>query len=146
IDKVNGVSLQEMLGRILMYNPAPSISIKQFIPAEIVTWMLNGRKDSYVDVSYLDENDQPKDVRIRREALRDRAFVILPNLPEQRMSFDARSLDEKTGYIRFNLFAVPVIEKFCNAIGEFQSKEQLVIDLRGNIGGVLAVIPTLAGM
>jgi len=147
IEKVSGVSLQEMLNRILIYNSSiHSTSVKQFVPSYVVSSMLNGERDSYVTVSYLDENDQPKEAKIRREPLKEKTIIVAANFPPQTLSFESTSLDEKTGYIRFNVFAIPVIERFCQAIGDLRSKDGLILDLRGNTGGVLAAIPTLAGM
>jgi carboxyl-terminal processing protease len=147
IDKVNGVSLQEMLDRILVYNASMhSTSVKQFVPAYVVSAMLNGDRDTYVTLGYLDENDQPKESRVRREILKEKSIAVAPNFPAQQLSFESRSIDENTGYIRFNMFAIPVIERFCRAVGEFKAKSGLVIDLRGNTGGVMASVPTLAGM
>jgi carboxyl-terminal processing protease len=147
LDKVNGISLQEMLNRIMIYNSSiHSTSVKQFVPAYVVSAMLNGNRDSYVTVGYLDEADQPKEVRIRREPLKERSISIASNFPPQQLSFESRSIDDSTGYIRFNFFAMPVIDRFCRAIGDFKSKSGLIIDLRGNTGGVLASVPTLAGM
>ena len=147
IEKVNGVSLANMLDRILAYNSSiHSTNIKQFVPAYVASLMLNGPRDSFVTLGYLDEKDQPREIRIKREPLKERAIVIAPNFPPQELSYEARSIDDKTGYIRFNLFAIPVISRFCESIGEFGSKDGLIIDLRGNTGGVLASIPMLAGM
>jgi C-terminal processing protease CtpA/Prc len=82
IDKVNGVSLTDMLSRIQIYYAAISKThIKQHIPAEVVAWMLNGAKDTFVNVGYIDENEQAKEVRVRREPLKEKAVVILPNFP-----------------------------------------------------------------
>jgi carboxyl-terminal processing protease len=147
IDKVNGISLQDMLNRILIYNATVhSTSVKQFVPAYVVSAMINGERDSYVTIGYLDENDQVKEAKIRREVLKEKSIAIAPNFPPQQLSFESRSISENVGYIRFNMFAIPVIEKFCRSIGEFKTKRGLVIDLRGNTGGILASVPTLAGM
>src|SRR4051794_24218945 len=147
IEKVNGVSLQEMLNRILVYNSSiHSTSVKQFVPSYVVSSMLDGEPDTYVTVSYLDENDQPKEAKIKREPLKEKNITVALNFPPQTLSFEAASLDDKTGYIRFNIFAIPVIERFCQAVGDFKTKDGLVIDLRGNTGGILASIPILAGM
>ena len=147
VEKVNGVSLADMLTRVMIYySSINSINVKQFVPAYVVSSMLNGEPDSYVTIGYVDENDQPKEVKIRREPLKEKIITIAPNFPPQDLSFESGSLDDKTGYIRFNVFAIAVIDKFCQAIGEFKGKQGLVIDLRGNTGGVLASIPILAGM
>ena len=147
IEKVNGVSLQDMLTRVMIYHSSNhSTNVKQFVPAYVVSSMLNGTPDTYVSVGYLDENDQPREIKIRREPLKEQIITISPNFPPSELSFQSSSLDEKTGFIRFNMFALPVIDKFCRAIGDFKDKQGLIIDLRGNTGGVLATIPVLAGM
>ena len=65
IEKINDVSLTEIMQRIsIYYANAPAI-IRE-LPGEIVGSFLNGEKDSKVDITYLDETDKQKQVTIRR--------------------------------------------------------------------------------
>jgi carboxyl-terminal processing protease len=147
LESINGVSLAEMLQRIqIYYSSLGKGNLSRFVPAVIVSFMLNGSKDTKVTVGYLDQDDAKKELSIQRERLAGRAVTIGPNFPEEQLNFEARSLDEQTGYIRFNLFAVPVIEKFCAAMTELSGKKSIIIDLRGNTGGLMASLIPLAGM
>jgi hypothetical protein len=48
--------------------------------------------------------------------------------------------------VRFNLFAAPVLEKFCAALRTLKDAPGLVIDLRGNRGGLLGLVYGLGGL
>jgi C-terminal peptidase prc len=145
IDKINGVSLADLLLRVNLYNNK-SANIRRYLPFQIVSAFLNGEKDSVVNITYIDETNQPKEKPIRRERLKAETITISKNMPERRLIFETRSLPDDVGYIRFNYFGIPVIEKFCNAVAEFKDKKAIVVDLRGNMGGVLATLVGLGGM
>ncbi len=60
------------------------------------------------------------------------------------LEFESRNLDRGIGYIRFNHFAEPIVEPFISALSEMRDAPGLVIDLRGNSGGYLRVLDSLA--
>lgn len=145
IQKVNDVSLDELLLKVDIYF-ANVKNIKRNLPDEIVNSVLNGEKDSEVSLTVLDETDKPKEVKLRRERLRGEQIVIRKNYPEQQLIYETETLNNEVGYIKFNLFALPIIEKFCNSLTELKDKKAIVIDLRGNSGGILATMIALSGM
>ncbi len=145
LDQINGISLSDMVGRTLIYYSYIR-NIERYIPQQIVEWFLNGEKDSYVTISCLDADDKPVQFKIRREKLLGQRISIGANYPEQFLRFESKSLSEDVGYIRFNLFALPIIEKYCSALSDFKDKKAIVIDLRGNIGGIIGIIYALSGM
>ncbi len=145
IEKINDVSLADMVLRISVYYAA-SPEIMRLLPAELVHSFLNGEKDSTVDITYLDESDQRKEVTIRRELVKSQTISIGKNFPDQQLEFETASLNDETGYIRFNEFALPVIEKVCASLSLLKNKKALIIDLRGNTGGVMASMVGLSGM
>lgn len=145
IDKINGVSLSELLRRIEIQN-INSARIKKYLPLEIVASFLNGEKDSLVSITYLDENDYSKEIAIRRERLKSQTITLGRSFPDRQLEFEMADIGEDVGYIRFNFFAMPVIGKFCDAVGRFSDKKAVIIDLRGNMGGILATMIGLGGM
>lgn len=145
IEKINDVSLAELLRKVET-SPPSRRDIKRFLPAQIVEWMLNGERDSSVALTYTDETGQAKDAEIRREWLKGETISLGDNFPEQFLSFETASLNEDVGFVKFNLFALPVIEKFCAAVGEFKDKKAIIVDLRGNTGGLLGALVGLGGM
>lgn len=136
IEAINGVLLNEFLEAIR----PEYLNVKSFdkkIPAQVVEWFLDGEKDTFVQVSVLDETDKPKNFTIKRERISGEFVTILSSVPDQYLRFDTKSINQDIGYVKFNFFALPIIEKFCSAITEFKDKKALIIDLRGNKGGLL---------
>ena len=145
IEKINDVALGEMLVNIEIYY-ASFKNIKRHLPAQVVGWFLNGGEDSFVEVSYLDETEQLKNLKIRREKLTGETISIGKNFPEQYLKFETASLNDDVGYVKFNLFALPVVEKFCASLTQLKDKKAIIIDLRGNTGGILGTLIALSGM
>lgn len=145
LDKINGVSMTDVMWRTLTFYSYIR-NMERRLPREIVEWFLNGEKDTKVAITCLDGENRPVDFLISRERLKGELISIGPNFPRQFLDFEARSLTDDVGYIRFNLFAVPVMDRFCSAVRDFKNKKALVIDLRGNVGGVLGTINGLSGM
>lgn len=145
IESINDVSMAMLLAKLQVYS-AGSRRFGRYLPYEIVQYFLNGEKDSYVRIGYLDEKDERKEVTFRRERIRSQTVSIGSNFPDTQLSFETISLRDDIGLIRFNTFAVPVVAKFCDALTEFAAKKAIVIDLRGNLGGNLGAVIGLAGM
>lgn len=145
IEAVNGVSLSLLLFKLqVMYPDAKNI--RRYLPQEVVSEFLNGEKDSYVTVKYLDANDKENEIQIRRERLKSETVTIGENFPESQLRFESVSLSQDVGLIRFDHFAIQVIDKFCEALTKFKDKKAIIVDFRGNTGGSLAVMVGLAGM
>lgn len=68
------------------------------------------------------------------------------NLPPQHVWFESKKLDN-TGYVRFNMFLdlVRVITSFGNAVEACQQCDGMIIDLRGNPGGIGGMAMGMAG-
>ena len=137
IKNVNTVSIDALLKSA---NSAESKKFKKQLPLAIVSYFLNGERDVPVLINYLDGDDKPQEKVIMREKLSGESVKLLSNLPRQFVRFEAESLNEETGYIKFNYFAVSLVDKFCGAIGKFKDKKNLIIDLRGNLGGSLGTL------
>ena len=75
--------------------------------------------------------------------------VQFSNLPPMRVTVDHRavktSAGRQAGVIAFNIWMAQVDEPFARAVDEFRQSDGLVIDLRGNPGGLAAMISGLAG-
>ena len=145
IEKINGVSLSELLRRIDAQK-VDAAKVKKYLPFEIVNSFLNGERDSAVALTYFDETNLPRDIVVPRERLKSETVSLGSSFPDRQLQFEAYPLNDDVGYIKFNIFVIPVIGKFCDAISEFRDKKAIVIDLRGNFGGVLASMVALAGM
>jgi carboxyl-terminal processing protease len=131
-----------MLQRASVYQPA----VKHQLPTEIVLEYFNGLPGTYARVSYLDARNILRRVSIKREKLKGEMSPPLPSMPSQFVEFESRRLRNGIGYIRFNVFAVPVMDKFCAALSSFADAPGVVLDLRGNRGGLLAMLYGMGGL
>jgi len=145
IDKVNDVSLAELLKQIENYY-ANIRNVKRHLSAQIIDSMLNGEKDSFVILTVSGETEPPKEIKVQREKLKGETISLGKNYPEQFLRFETASLNAEVGFVKFNLFALPVVEKFCSALTQLKDKKAIIIDLRGNGGGILGSLVGLGGM
>ena len=145
IESVNRVSLSELLKRIGTGKIDP-VKTRKFLTTQIISGFINGEKDSLVEIRFLDAADQLKVVQIPRTRLPSVTISMGSSFPDRQLRYESYSLDDDIGYIRFNYFALPVVSEFCNSIFTFAKKKGLIVDLRGNLGGVLATLSGLGGM
>jgi carboxyl-terminal processing protease len=73
--------------------------------------------------------------------------VTFGNLPGMRLSFESRTLDQGIGYIRFNEFLDPatLMPRFETALRGFSHAPGIILDLRGNPGGIALMAMGIAG-
>lgn len=133
IEKINGISLKSFVEKIRQNSIYAKIYERQ-LPGLLLSF-IDGASIGAVKIGFRDEREQAKEVEIRREAFKGEFVKILSGLPAQFLTFESKSLDEETGYIKFNLFALKTVEKFCAAVSQFKNKKAIVIDMRGNAGG-----------
>lgn len=107
---------------------------------------LGGKAGTEVNVSYLDEADNLHQVAIKRERLKGSLSQPVGNLPPLYMELESKRLDGGIGYIRFTVFTPQMAEKLCGAIRSMRDARGLVVDLRGNPGGVMGVASGVAGL
>ncbi|HXF05498.1 MAG TPA: S41 family peptidase [Blastocatellia bacterium] len=107
---------------------------------------LLGRAGTSVRLVYLDEQDRQREVVLVRQPLKGEMSPPLGNFPSQYTEFEARRLAGGIGYIRFNVFVVPLMEKIRAAIRAMSDAPGLIFDLRGNPGGIGGMAPGIAGL
>lgn len=145
IDKINGVSMKETIDLLLASGISRS-EMQYALPIELVNEFLNGEPETSVFLTCLDENDRVREFTVERRELSGEMISMSTDIPDHMLKFESRELTPDVGYIHFNAFAVPVIDKFCNALTGFNKKKGLVIDLRGNLGGIIVSMIGLSGM
>jgi carboxyl-terminal processing protease len=91
--------------------------------------------------------DQPVVLTVR-DGTSDRARTVSvsrrPARVDQALEFESKQLNEKVGYIRFNNFLGDLTDRVINALKTMSGVSTLVVDLRGNGGGVGDLAPALA--
>ena len=145
LDKINGVSMNEFLASIRQFS-SDTKKYEQKFPLEVKEWFLNGPKGTLLEITVIDEKDEAKEIILKREKLSGNFVTVLNGVPEQYLRYESKSLNDQIGYIKFNIFALPLIEKFCGSISDFKDKKAIVIDLRGNYGGLFGALMGISGL
>jgi carboxyl-terminal processing protease len=131
-----------MLEAAAVYEP----SALHQIPEEILVGFVNGEPGTSVRISYLDGLNRVRRAVLPREHLAGEMSPVFQAMPSQFFEFESRRLRGGVGYIRFNLFVAPVLDKFCAALRGMRDAPGIVLDLRGNRGGLLGLVYGLGGL
>ena len=142
---IDGRPLSEILRTlrlVAVYEP----SARNQIPSEIIVGYVNGPPGTSVRLTFLDGRNRVRRAVVPRERLKGELVPLFQALPAQLVEFESARLRGGVGYVRFNLFAAPVLEKFCAALGSLKDAPGLVLDLRGNRGGLLGLVYGMGGL
>lgn len=124
--------------------------------ASLYTWQaiaqrLQGADGSSVDLTFLDAENNEVRLDIARVDPPGQ-MVKFGNLPPLSTHLSHRWLtaeetgdpEARIGYIAFNIFMIPIIPQFERAMVEMQDADGIIIDLRGNPGGIGGMAGSLA--
>ena len=103
-----------------------------------------GPSDTTVSIEYLDENGGSHLEKIVRAKRKVKMVFDDAPLPPSFVEFEAKLLDNNIGYVRFNAFIPTVDHKFKSTIESMGDTSALIIDLRGNHGGIFDVRKAMA--
>lgn len=142
IQSIDGRTIEQISEEVVLIPPMHERNKRKRITDAVLT-RAYGSPGTTVEVTFLDGND---DVHNRSivHANRPGGEVIDEGLPAFYTEFEARRLNGGIGYIRFNAFLPPVDQKFFQAVESMGDTAGLIIDLRGNHGGVFEVRKALA--
>lgn len=108
--------------------------------------LMGGKPDSKVALEFLDGEDKAVSVELTRVKYAGEMSQPLGHFPKQKVIFESRLLPENIGYIRFNMWVIPQAAKIRAAVREFANADGIIIDLRGNPGGVGGIAGGVAGL
>jgi len=145
IDKINDISLQEIAERIRSASPHVH-HLDRLLPTAIKSWILDRDYALNIKITCIDENNVSKEFDLPRRPLAGDIVGFGNGLPEQFLEYRSASLNDDVGYIKFNVFAMRVLGKLCDSLAEFRDKKTLILDMRGNAGGLIYAMRGIAGM
>jgi Periplasmic protease len=121
-------------------------TLRDMMLARGLTSRLNGDLNEKVRVRFLDGLGKTVDLKIGEAAPRG-AATTFGLLPTQYVWVESRMLEGNIGYIAFNMFLDParLMPAFEEAIKNFQRADGVIIDIRGNPGGIGIMATGLAG-
>ncbi|MCA1632180.1 MAG: hypothetical protein LC802_00325 [Acidobacteria bacterium] len=116
------------------------------IRGEILINYLGGTPGTEVRVGYVDEAGRERQAVVKRERLSGEMSPPLGNLPPMYTELESKRLPGDVGYVRFSAFTPQLMERICSALRSLGDARGLVIDLRGNPGGVMGIASGLSGL
>lgn len=145
IKKVGARSLDSVIAEIERHPLWGSI-IRPELPVFLVAGFINGEQASPLQLGYLDARNRLHTISIRRERLKGEMSPAMGNMPSMYTEFESKRLRGGVGYIRFNAFVPSLMEKLCGALRSMKNAPGIILDLRGNQGGLLGMIGGLTGL
>jgi carboxyl-terminal processing protease len=145
IKKVGDRSLDLVIAEIEKHPLWGSI-IRPELPVFLIAGFINGELTSPLKLGYLDARNRWHSITIRRERLKGEMSPAIGNLPSMYTEFESKRLQGGVGYIRFNAFVPSLMERLCGALRTMKDAPGIILDLRGNQGGLLGMIGGLTGL
>ncbi|HEX4137536.1 MAG TPA: S41 family peptidase [Bryobacteraceae bacterium] len=143
LDSINGAKLTPALRLLDDLKDRESPRIVE----QSVSKKLSGPSDQPVSVDIIDDQGQSKHIELQRGGAEKGKLVRFGNLPETRLYFESRALPDGAGYIHFNEFLDPasIMPQFETALKNFHNAPGVMLDLRGNPGGIGIMAMGIAG-
>ena len=120
--------------------------IQNVLRERTVQGLINGKADTTLKLEVIDEKDGARSFDVARRTFSGEMSQPLGNFPAQEVIFESKRLPSGIGYIRFNMWVIPQVQKIRKAIRELADAKGLIVDLRGNPGGIGGMAPGFAGM
>lgn len=145
VESVRNVRLSERLEKLLTEVESQKA---HFLAWRMVKAMLMGNAGSSVPIDFLNETNQPVTLMLERRPAKG-SLAKLGLLPPLYAHLESKRIKSSSGadigLIRFNLFMIPIAGAFDQSIDQFRDADGIVIDLRGNFGGIAGMIMGFAG-
>ncbi|MCJ8329333.1 MAG: hypothetical protein HRT89_15760 [Lentisphaeria bacterium] len=141
IQKINSFHVETYLKKLLRTNLKPHkkrSSLYYFFQNT-----LSQKEGAELKFVFKNRDDKIENISLRAVLPKGKA-VKLGHLSESYLSFEKRKLTASTGYIAFNLFYVQHMKPIKKAFYDFHYLENIIIDLRGNPGGIGILAGTIA--
>jgi carboxyl-terminal processing protease len=135
-----------LAGELARIAGAPLRKVQQsFRARRLMDSMLAGAPGAVVEIEYVDASGTRNTAQIRRRP-RPGKPTALGELRGVLTNFTARRLDGNVGYLRFNVFMPVLMDDIRAAVRSFSDCAGVILDLRGNTGGVAQMAPAIAGL
>jgi carboxyl-terminal processing protease len=144
IVEIDGKPLAEALSKAK--KPFRRKTVLDLVRHRIVTNRLEGKIGNTKRVAFRDGSDEPVALEIDLAAQKGAKFQ-LGNFPRMYIWIESERLDGDVGYIAFNGFMDPlrVMPAFEKAVKSFVDAKGIIIDVRGNGGGMPGMAMGMAG-
>jgi carboxyl-terminal processing protease len=140
VESVNGNALTATIQRL-----SGDAALSELNRTRAVLARVSGEIGGKLAVTFFNGSNTPLPLQLDLVAARGTP-VSFGNLPNQHVWYESKKIG-RTGYVRFNMFldVVRLMNSFAKSVSECQDCDGLVIDVRGNPGGLGAMAMGMAG-
>ncbi len=143
--EINGKTIDQIVKK-RESEPTPPFNqrnLKSMITQDIIR-ELYGTPGDTVSLKYLDADNLKHNIKITLKKRSIKKVSLLPGLLKIYASINTRVINNKTGYIRFNVFHPVILDSIVNIIHKYKNLPGIIIDIRGNPGGDFNTRKTIA--
>jgi len=144
ITSIDATQVQQVLDRFKKSTESGGITRVRMTRSLLAR--INGAPRTAVKLGVLDGNDKPREVTVERQRLKGEMSARFGNFPPQYTEFEAKRLEGGIGYIRFNIFVMLLMNRIKDAIRSMMDAPGIIMDLRGNPGGLGGMASGIAGV
>lgn len=146
IQKIDGKTTAEILAPLeeKLLTRKVTDAAKMLFRRRALLAVLSGKPATVVKVETLDAQNKVQTFEIERAPYTGEMSAPMGNFPAQRVIFESKRLPGNIGYVRFNIWVTPHMAKLRDAIRSMSDTKGLIIDLRGNPGGLGMMTTALA--
>jgi len=137
VEEINGKTLARLEAEVERIPPLNERNERKRVTGKVLE-QLYGKTGEAVSLVYRNAAGERREAAGRLRPRPGRQELPDERLPPFYVEFETRKLGE-IGYVRFNAFLPPVQERFAEAVASFRQAPGLILDLRGNHGGVFPV-------
>jgi carboxyl-terminal processing protease len=142
--RVNETDLEALARRVALRSA--NKAWREHLLESAVTHSIAGSAGSTLTLRYADADEKPHEVTLTRVPEPRQEKASLGELPELEIRCEKRLLAGDVGYVRFNIFLMPLLPRVRAAVHSFRQAKGLILDLRGNPGGLGGMASGVAGL
>jgi carboxyl-terminal processing protease len=108
--------------------------------------LMRGPVGAFTSIGFRDREDHERNLKLAYAE--PKGFkASFGNLPDFHVRYESKRIDQSIGYIGLNIFfdLSRVLSQFAQSVSSFRDTDGLIIDLRGNPGGIGAMAIGLGG-
>jgi carboxyl-terminal processing protease len=147
LTKIDDKSIAEILLPIeeVLYLRKMTDAMKRVQRERALMRSVCGTPDTAVKIEALDGKNIAKTFEMKRVAFKGEVMRVAEGIPPFKLAFQAGKLENNIGYIRFNVWIPTQTNRFREAIRALSDVKGLIIDLRGNPGGMGQLVNDVGG-
>lgn len=148
IRAIDGKTIRAMLAPLerVIAERTSNENVKKLYRERFVAVFLGGKPETRVRVEVLNARNRAQTFDVARYLAKAEMSEPFGNFPAQEVVFETKQLENSIGYLRFNIWVMPQMAKIRDAFRALTRTRGIIIDLRGNPGGIGGMATGLAGL